>query len=88
MQIVRVWQRHWTALRTLHRMVLGADQWGNRSLADRIDLIERKIDDLREEIERIDSDLDDKVYAHDIEEQVDAAKCEAIEAIVTALHRL
>ena len=48
----------------------------------------QEIADLREEIERIDNELSDRVVTEDLDEAVATAKTEAIEAVVTALNRL
>ena len=94
---VKYWRRiynTWTALCTL-----GGDSWGNHGLSDllasagqriqnRLDETDREIADLREEIERIDNELSDRVVTEDLDEAVDTAKTEAIEAVVTALNRL
>jgi uncharacterized small protein (DUF1192 family) len=76
-------QNTWSAL-----AALGGDEWGNHGLSDRLDEIDREIADIREEIERIDNELHDRVVTDDLDEAVDAAKTEAIEAVVTALNRL
>ena len=73
----------WTALASL-----GGDSWGNHGLSDRLDEIDREIADIREEVERIDNELSDRVVTEDLDDAVHTAKTEAIEAVVTALNRL
>ena len=94
---VKYWRRiynTWPALCTL-----GGDSWGHPGLSDllasagqriqnRLDETDREIADLREEIERIDNELSDRVVTEALDEAVDTAKTEAIEAVVTALNSL
>ena len=82
--------KHWRRLRQTWSALctLGGDSWGNHGLADRLDEIDREIADIRAEIERIDGELYDRVVTDDLDDAVDRAKTEALEAVVTALNRL